>query len=56
MQIKFVSLELNALDRPTPQWIEESLASLGQPLRWAITAVDGTVYRLEAVVLMADIQ
>lgn len=57
MKTQFLTLEID-LDRPAPltQTIEIALADWGQPLRWAIIAVDtaARTVRVEAVVTTTD--
>lgn len=56
MTTQFITLELD-LETAMPQLrsaIESQLALQGEPLRWAITAVDQGIVRVEAVVLQAE--
>ncbi|HEY9826651.1 MAG TPA: hypothetical protein V6D19_14495 [Stenomitos sp.] len=56
MTTQFITLELD-LETAMPQLrsaIESQLVLQGEPLRWAIAAVNEGIVRVEAVVLQAE--
>ncbi len=51
METRFVELELTAVPaREATAVVEAALRAHGEPLRWAIAAVAGDRWRIEAVV------
>ena len=53
MVTQFITVEINLrdLNRPLRDAIEAQLKTHGEPLRWAITAVNQGMAQVEAVVL-----
>jgi hypothetical protein len=53
MVIQFITVEIDLKDlkRPLQNVIEAQLKTQGEPLRWAITAVNQGMAQVEAVVL-----
>jgi hypothetical protein len=53
MKIRFITTEIrcNSIDTDLQQAIQTHLNTQGEPLRWAITAVQDGVVSIEAVVL-----
>jgi hypothetical protein len=53
MKIQFITAEipLTPIRTDLHQAIQAHLSTQGEPLRWAITAVEGEVVSLEAVIL-----
>jgi hypothetical protein len=53
MKIRFIAAELhfNPINTDLQQAIQAHLKTQGEPLRWSITAVEGKMVSLEAVVL-----
>jgi hypothetical protein len=53
MKIQFITAQVNFITNDLHQAIQTQLETQGEPLRWAITAVEDEIAFIEAVVLQS---
>jgi hypothetical protein len=53
MKIQFITAQVNFITNDLHQAIQTQLETQGEPLRWAITAVEDEIASIEAVVLQS---
>jgi hypothetical protein len=53
VKIQFITAQVNFITNDLHQAIQTQLETQGEPLRWAITAVEDEIASIEAVVLQS---